>query len=54
MIKSLKMNKEGLTSIYIDSGQVCSHWFVVYLDRDLRMRDYYNLDFKVNTPKTTT
>ena len=25
MIKSLKMNKEGLTSIYIDSGQVCSH-----------------------------
>ena len=47
--KSLKINERGLTSIQINPGQLCSHKFVIYIDPDFRLRDYYKLDFVLKT-----
>lgn len=46
----LKNAKKGLLTINVSS--VCVHTFFVYVDKNLKVRDYFKADFHLEKPKT--
>jgi len=45
-----KNSKKGLLTINITSGMICEHSFIVYLDKNLIIRDCFVADFKIEVP----
>ena len=45
-----KNSKKGLLTINITSGMICEHSFIVYLDKNLVVRDCFVADFKIEVP----
>ena len=48
---SLKEITRGLLAINIPEGTICDHTFITYLDKNLRVRDYFLADFKIEIPE---
>jgi hypothetical protein len=44
----------GLLAVNIESKTVCEHSFIIYLDRNLKLRDYFITDFKINIPEVSS
>ena len=42
----LKNVSRGLLAIYVDTHTVCEHSFITYVDRNLKIRDYFIADFQ--------
>ncbi|TFG15165.1 MAG: hypothetical protein EU535_02000 [Promethearchaeota archaeon] len=42
---------KGLLAINIASNIICEHSFIVYIDRNLTIRDYFVADFHIDIPK---
>ncbi|MFX0071527.1 MAG: hypothetical protein ACFFAO_10600 [Candidatus Hermodarchaeota archaeon] len=40
----------GLLAINISSNTICPHSFIVYLDKNLHIRDYFIADFQIDLP----
>lgn len=47
----IKNDKRGVIAINLRKDQICSHCFVVYIDRNLAIRDSFLLDFELETPQ---
>ncbi|HEY0087927.1 MAG TPA: hypothetical protein VGB37_03730 [Candidatus Lokiarchaeia archaeon] len=47
----IKNDKRGIIAINLRKDQICSHSFIVYLDRNLAIRDSFLLDFELETPQ---
>lgn len=47
----LKDITKGLTTVNIDKGVICSHSFIVYIDNNLQIRDYFFADFNIGLPE---
>lgn len=43
----------GLLAINIAANTICSHSFIVYVDKNLRIRDYFIADFQIHLPDIT-
>jgi len=48
---SLKDITRGLLAINIPEGTICEHTFITYVDKNLRVRDYFLADFKIEIPE---
>ena len=46
----LKNVARGLLAINIPEGTICEHTFITYVDRNLKVRDYFIADFKIEIP----
>ncbi|TFG24723.1 MAG: hypothetical protein EU529_03250 [Promethearchaeota archaeon] len=46
----LKNVSKGLLAINIPEGTICEHTFIAYVDRNLKVRDYFIADFKIDLP----
>ncbi|MFX0073601.1 MAG: hypothetical protein ACFFAO_21190 [Candidatus Hermodarchaeota archaeon] len=51
--ESFKNVIRGLLAVNIESKTICEHSFIVYLDRNFKLRDYFIADFKINIPEVT-
>ncbi|MFX1338154.1 MAG: hypothetical protein ACFFDK_06070 [Promethearchaeota archaeon] len=49
----LKNSLRGLLAVNVAKDIVCSHTFIVYIDKNLTIRDYFISDFNVELPKIT-
>lgn len=47
----LKNVTRGLLAINISGKNICSHSFIVYVDKNLVIRDYFIVDFHIELPK---
>ncbi|MBD3338695.1 MAG: hypothetical protein GF353_06290 [Candidatus Lokiarchaeota archaeon] len=47
----LKNAPRGLVAINIAKGTICSDSFIVYVDKNLNIRDYFTADFQIDLPK---
>jgi len=47
----IKNDKRGVIAINVRKDQICSHSIVVYIDRNLAIRDSFLLDFELETPQ---
>ena len=47
----LKNVTRGLLSINIAEKKICPHSFIIYLDKNLFIRDYFVVDFHIELPK---
>ena len=45
------MGNRGVTAIHILNNRICSHSFVVYIDKNLKLRDCFLTDFQVDLPQ---
>ncbi|MFX0073396.1 MAG: hypothetical protein ACFFAO_20145 [Candidatus Hermodarchaeota archaeon] len=43
--------KRGLLAINVPSGTICSHSFITYVDRNIKIRDYFTADYQIQIPK---
>ncbi|TXT60331.1 MAG: hypothetical protein BAJALOKI1v1_1280009 [Promethearchaeota archaeon] len=41
----------GVTAVNISSNTVCTHSFIVYIDKNLAIRDYFTVDFQIEIPE---
>jgi hypothetical protein len=48
---ALKNVTRGLLAVYVDIKTICEHSFVTYVDKNLRIRDYFIADFQIEIPK---
>ena len=48
--EALKGVSRGLLAVNIPDGTICEHTFIVYIDRNLAVRDYFMADFKIELP----
>ena len=46
----LKNVSKGLLAINIPEDTICEHTFIAYVDRNLKVRDYFIADFKIELP----
>ncbi|MFX1257406.1 MAG: hypothetical protein ACFFAN_06090 [Promethearchaeota archaeon] len=51
--KTLKESKRGLLTFNVAKGFLCSHSFIVYIDNNLTIRDYFTTDFQLELPEIT-
>ncbi|MBD3253962.1 MAG: hypothetical protein GF383_02665 [Candidatus Lokiarchaeota archaeon] len=51
---SLKDFPRGLLAVNIAPNIICPHEFIVYLDRNLTVRDYFTTDFQIQLPTLRT
>jgi len=49
---SIKNVSRGLLAVNIPQNTICSDSFIVYLDKNLRVRDYFIADFQIEIPDT--
>lgn len=49
--KSFENMTRGLLAINIASGIICSHSFIVYVDKNLNIRDHFIADFHIEIPE---
>jgi len=47
----IKNDKRGVIAVNVRKDQICSHSIVVYIDRNLAIRDSFLLDFELETPQ---
>lgn len=45
------MGNRGVTAIHILNNKICSHSFVIYIDKNLKLRDSFLTDFQVELPQ---
>ena len=50
-LDALKNISKGLLAINIPQDTVCSHSFIIYVDRNLKIRDYFMADFQLELPE---
>ncbi|TFG30633.1 MAG: hypothetical protein EU532_00665 [Promethearchaeota archaeon] len=43
--------ERGVSAINVDENLICSHSFVAYIDKNLKVRDCFLTDFKIETPE---
>ncbi len=48
---ALKEFDRGVKSVSINKDIVCSHEFIAYFDRNLDIRDYFLIDFRIKLPE---
>ncbi|TFG30600.1 MAG: hypothetical protein EU532_00495 [Promethearchaeota archaeon] len=51
---ALKAVTSGLLAINVESKTICEHSFITYVDRNLKIRDYFIADFQFEIPQTLT
>jgi len=51
---ALKNVTRGLLAIYVDTHTVCEHSFITYVDRNLKIRDYFIADFQFEIPQAVS
>ena len=51
---ALKNITRGLLAINVESKTICEHSFITYVDRNLKIRDYFIADFQFEIPQTLT
>ncbi|MFX1339988.1 MAG: hypothetical protein ACFFDK_15355 [Promethearchaeota archaeon] len=49
--KDLKNSPSGLLAINIVKDIICSHSFIIYVDKNLEIRDYFVVDFNIEIPE---
>ncbi|MFX1393711.1 MAG: hypothetical protein ACFFAH_09055, partial [Promethearchaeota archaeon] len=49
----MKNVSRGLLAINIAQNVICSHTFIVYIDKNFNIRDYFTTDFQVELPQIT-
>ncbi|MFX1394065.1 MAG: hypothetical protein ACFFAH_10865 [Promethearchaeota archaeon] len=47
----INKSMRGLLAVNIAEETICSHTFIVYIDKNLIIRDYFMADFKIELPK---
>lgn len=50
----LKGATKGLLAINISPDIICPHSFVAYVDKNLKIRDYFMADFKIELPEVSS
>ncbi|TFG30599.1 MAG: hypothetical protein EU532_00490 [Promethearchaeota archaeon] len=50
-LEALKNVSKGLLAVHIPHDSVCSHSFIIYVDRNLKIRDYFMADFQFQLPE---
>ncbi len=45
------MGNRGVTAIHVANNKICSHSFIVYIDKNLKLRDSFLTDFLVDLPE---
>jgi hypothetical protein len=48
--ESLKNISRGLLAVNVAANTICDHSFIVYLDKNLSIRDYFIADFQLEIP----
>ena len=48
--ESLKNISRGLLAVNVAANTICNHSFIVYLDKNLSIRDYFIADFQLEIP----
>ncbi|MFX0073718.1 MAG: hypothetical protein ACFFAO_21780, partial [Candidatus Hermodarchaeota archaeon] len=48
---SLKDFSRGILAIDIKENSICKDSFIAYIDKDLKVRDYFIVDFQVELPE---
>ena len=51
---ALKNVTRGLLAIYVNTQMVCEHSFITYVDRNLKIRDYFIADFQFEIPQAVS
>ena len=49
---AIKSVSRGLLAVNVPEGTICSHSFITYIDKNLKIRDYFIADFQYELPKT--
>ena len=52
--EEVKNSTRGLFAVNITEGIVCEHSFVVYVDKNLTVRDTFMADFQIKLPEVTS
>ena len=48
---SIKNVSRGLLAVNVAPHIICEHSFIVYIDKNLQVRDYFVADFHIELPK---
>ncbi|MFX1444090.1 MAG: hypothetical protein ACFFHV_11795 [Promethearchaeota archaeon] len=48
---ALKSITRGLLAVYVKANTICEHSFVTYIDKNLKIRDYFIADFLIEIPE---
>ena len=49
---SIKSISRGLLAVNVAPTTVCPHSFIAYVDKNLKIRDYFMVDFQIELPET--
>ncbi len=52
--KDIKGTSRGVLAVNIAENRICSHTFIVYVDNNLMIRDYFLVDFQCKLPDVAT
>ena len=47
----INQSSRGVTAVNIADGQICSHTFIAYIDKNLAVRDCFLTDFQIELPQ---
>ena len=47
----INKSSRGVTAVNIADGQICSHTFIAYIDKNLAVRDCFLTDFQIELPQ---
>jgi len=50
---NFKNNLRGILTINVSENTICPHSFLVYIDKNLQIRDYFIADFKLELPEVS-
>jgi hypothetical protein len=50
----INQSSRGVTAVNIADGQICSHTFIAYIDKNLAVRDCFLTDFQIELPQMET
>ncbi len=48
---ALKNVTRGLLAVYVKVNTICEHSFITYVDKNLKIRDYFITDFQIEIPE---
>ncbi|MFX1339992.1 MAG: hypothetical protein ACFFDK_15375 [Promethearchaeota archaeon] len=48
--EEIKNSNRGILTVNVAKDNICDHSFLVYIDKNLRIRDYFLLDFRLELP----
>ena len=52
--EKIEKSLRGLLAVHIAENTVCTHSFIVYIYRNMKVRDYFTADFKVELPELSS